>query len=99
MIITTLGSQYWPVTVAGRILCLFLALYAFTVFGYIAAVLASHFVGRDAAANPSEPSMKAMDDLRREIAALREARSNRRQPEPPPEGGMDSQTASGSDAP
>ena len=72
MIITTLGSQYWPVTVAGRILCLFLALYAFTVFGYIAAVLASYFVGRDVTTKPNDPNMKAMEDLRREIAALRE---------------------------
>ncbi|MGE5294093.1 MAG: hypothetical protein ACM3VT_04640 [Solirubrobacterales bacterium] len=72
MIVTTLGSQHWPVTVAGRILCLFLALYAFTVFGYITAVLASHFVGKDTAAKSSEPSGKAIDDLRKEIAALRE---------------------------
>lgn len=85
MIITTLGSEYWPATTAGRILCLFLALYAFTVFGYITAVLASHFVGRDTVARPREPSRKAMDDLRREIAALREeARSNRNKPAPPP---------------
>jgi len=71
MIVTTLGSQYWPTTGAGRILCLFLALYAFTVFGYITAVLASHFVGRDATAKPSESTSQALDDLRREIAALR----------------------------
>ena len=87
MIITTLGSQYWPVTVAGRILCLFLALYAFAVFGYITAVLASHFVGRDAGTKPSQPSMKAMDDLRKEIAALREdVRSGGHQSAPPASG-------------
>jgi voltage-gated potassium channel len=88
MIITTLGSQYWPVTIAGRILCLFLALYSFTVFGYITAVLASHFVGRDALTKPSEPSMKAMENLRKEIAALREeTRSAGRHSTPPPEQG------------
>jgi voltage-gated potassium channel len=79
MIITTLGSQYWPVTVAGRILCLFLALYAFTVFGYIAAVLASHFVGKDTAAKSREPGEQAIDDLRKEIAALREETRSARQ--------------------
>jgi len=83
MIITTLGSQYWPVTVAGRILCLFLAIYAFTVFGYIAAVLASHFVGKDAAAKPGEPGQKAIDDLRKEIAALREETRSERLPSAP----------------
>ncbi len=29
-----LGSEYWPQTVEGRVLCLLLAFYAFGVFGY-----------------------------------------------------------------
>ena len=29
MIMTTMGSEYWPQTVEGRVLCVFLALYAF----------------------------------------------------------------------
>lgn len=85
MIITTLGSQYWPVTTAGRILCLFLALYAFAVFGYITAVLASHFVGRDASIRPGQPSPKAIRDLRREIAALRETLQSNAGPVSPPQ--------------
>ncbi|TKK65673.1 two pore domain potassium channel family protein [Ilyomonas limi] len=48
MLITSLGSQYWPVTAEGQALCLLLALYGFCVFGYITATLASFFVGRDA---------------------------------------------------
>jgi voltage-gated potassium channel len=48
MILTTMGSDYWPVTAEGRILTLLLSLYAFTVFGYITATLASHFVSQDA---------------------------------------------------
>jgi len=28
MIMTTMGSQYWPQTIEGRMLCVFLALYA-----------------------------------------------------------------------
>lgn len=48
MIMTTMGSEYWPQTPAGRLLCLFLALYAFAVFGYVTAALASFFIGRDA---------------------------------------------------
>jgi voltage-gated potassium channel len=46
MIVTTMGSEYWPKTPEGRILCLFLALYAFAVFGYITASLASFLVGK-----------------------------------------------------
>lgn len=44
MIMTTMGSQYWPVTVEGRILCWLLALYAFSFFGYITATIASYFI-------------------------------------------------------
>jgi voltage-gated potassium channel len=48
MLLSTMGSAYWPVTAEGRILCLLLAVYAFAVFGYITAAFASFFVGRDA---------------------------------------------------
>ena len=44
MIMTTMGSQYWPVTVEGRTLGFLLALYAFIFFGYIAANIASNFI-------------------------------------------------------
>jgi voltage-gated potassium channel len=47
MILTTMGSQYWPQTVEGRVLCVFLALYAFAVFGYVTATLATLLIGRD----------------------------------------------------
>ncbi|MBE0537811.1 MAG: ion transporter [Phycisphaerae bacterium] len=49
MIVTTLGSQHWPITVEGKILCLLLATYAITVLGYVAASLASYFIGKDVA--------------------------------------------------
>lgn len=48
MVMTTMGSQYWPQTVEGRLLCVLLALYAFGVFGYVTAALATIFFGRDA---------------------------------------------------
>lgn len=48
MILTSMGSEYWPRTGAGRALCLLLSTYGFAVFGYITAALASYFVGRDA---------------------------------------------------
>ena len=47
MIMTTLGSDYWPKTIGGRILCWFMAIYSFTFFGYITATLASHFIELD----------------------------------------------------
>ena len=56
MLVTTVGSEYWPKTPEGRILCVLLAIYAVTVFGYLAASLASFFVERDAAARRSMSS-------------------------------------------
>ena len=49
MVMTTMGSDYFPQTAEGRILCLVLAVYAFAVFGYVTATIATFFVGRDAA--------------------------------------------------
>ncbi len=72
MMMTTMGSEYWPYTAEGRMLCLLLALYAFAVFGYTTASLATFFVGRDAEDDSGEvPSARALEQLRAEIAALR----------------------------
>lgn len=51
MLLTTLGSQYWPVTPEGRLLALLLAFYALGVLGYFTAALASFFIGRDTEAS------------------------------------------------
>ncbi|HQG32332.1 MAG TPA: ion channel [Deltaproteobacteria bacterium] len=48
MIMTTMGSDYWPRTGEGRVLCFLLALYAFSIFGYFTAFIASILVGRGA---------------------------------------------------
>ena len=48
MLLVTMGSELWPRTPEGRILCFLLALYGFSVFGYVTASFASFFVGRDA---------------------------------------------------
>jgi voltage-gated potassium channel len=47
MLLTTMGSDYWPRTGEGRLLCLLLSIYAFAVFGYVTAAIAAFFVGRD----------------------------------------------------
>lgn len=72
MILTTMGSAYWPQTAEGRVLCILLALYAFAVFGYVTASLASFFVGRDADNEAAEVAgAKAVAELRHEIISLR----------------------------
>lgn len=73
MILTTMGSQYWPQTVEGRVLCVFLALYAFAVFGYVTATLATFFIGRDAENDEAElAGTRQLAALREEMIALRE---------------------------
>jgi voltage-gated potassium channel len=73
MVLTTMGSQYWPQTVEGRVLCVFLALYAFAIFGYVTATLATFFVGRDAANEEAElAGAKELAALREEMIALRD---------------------------
>ena len=71
MIMTTMGSEYWPRTGEGRVLCVLLALYAFGVFGYVTAALATYFVGRDAEDREGEIAGAAdVGALRAEVAAL-----------------------------
>ena len=62
MTMTTMGSDYFPRTLEGRVLGWLLALYAFTVFGYITATIASLFIARDAATAASgTPSLHEAD--------------------------------------
>ena len=72
MIMTTMGSQYWPQTLEGRVLCVVLALYAFGVFGYVTATLATFFVGRDAeSAEAGVAGAQSIRALQAEVAGLR----------------------------
>lgn len=73
MIMATMGSEYWPQTVEGRILGWLLALYAFAIFGYITATIASYFVGQDTAAAHGEDLTAGNEvaALRADIHALR----------------------------
>lgn len=72
MMITTIGSEFFPRTAEGRVLCFFLALYGFAVFGYVTATLATYFVGRDAENSVSEiAGTRDIGTLRQEIMLLR----------------------------
>lgn len=65
MLVSTSGSDYWPKTLEGRILCFLIALYAFAIFGYVTATLASLLVGHD------RTKLEKANEQTREIAALR----------------------------
>lgn len=74
MVMTTLGSDYFPKTAEGRILGWLLALYAFAVFGLITGTIASWLIGRRQASVESEASALAREvaELRSQVAALAE---------------------------
>ncbi|HEY8562423.1 MAG TPA: ion transporter [Pyrinomonadaceae bacterium] len=72
MMLTTIGSDYFPRTAEGRVLCFVLALYAFAAFGYITATLATFFVGRETKERAAEtPDAQKLNELQSEIRALR----------------------------
>jgi voltage-gated potassium channel len=72
MMMTTMGSEVWPQTGEGRVLCLFLAVYAFAVFGYTTAAIATFFVGRDAESSKGEVAGTAdVRAIRDELQSLR----------------------------
>jgi voltage-gated potassium channel len=72
MLVTTIGSEFWPRTTEGRLLTFLVSLYGLAVLGYITATLASFFVGRDAQ-EQSGPLAGSRDVARltREIRQLR----------------------------
>lgn len=72
MLVNTVGTEYWPQTVEGRILCYLLSLYGFAVLGYITANIASFFIGKDAVENRNNASSKKILELKKEIEVLKD---------------------------
>lgn len=72
MMMTTMGADFWPVTSEGRVLAVLLALYAFAMFGYVTATLATYFVGQEAESRETEiASATSIQALHAEVSALR----------------------------
>jgi voltage-gated potassium channel len=67
MTMTTMGADYFPKTGEGRLLGWLLAVYAFAIFGYITATIASYFLGPAKRGGPPAE----MAALRAEVAGLR----------------------------
>ena len=74
MRIITAGNEYWPVTPEGRGLGFLLALFGYTIFGYVTATLATFFIGRDAEEkNTPVAGTSDIQKLQQQIAALTRA--------------------------
>ncbi len=65
MMVTTMGTGQWPQSPEGQTLALLISIYAFTVFGYATATLATFFIGQEAESEEFEVSGKD------EVAALK----------------------------
>lgn len=75
MTLTTMGTDYFPVTSEGRFLCLLIAVYGFAIFGYVTAAVATFFVGREAKKsneNEAENTRQAIEALSEQIKILNE---------------------------
>jgi voltage-gated potassium channel len=81
MLITTMGSEFWPKTAEGRLLTLLLSLYGFAVFGYITASFATFFIGQEASDQDGDVAGAGdLAALRNEIALLRAEMRGGREP-------------------
>ncbi len=77
MRVITAGSEHYPSTPEGRGLAFMIAIYGYTIFGYVTAILASFFIGRDAEEkNTPLAGAKDVAELKNEIAALKNAINN-----------------------
>lgn len=84
MLVTTIGSEFWPQTTEGRILAFLLSLYSLGILGYVTATLASFFVGRDAEEAKGPVAGNAeMRRLLKEVRSLRLELAARSAPEQP----------------
>ncbi len=73
MMITTMGTDFWPQTSEGRILCLGLAIYAFAIFGYITATVASFLIEKDKKYKDDYHAiLLLLDDIKKELKLLKE---------------------------
>lgn len=72
MMITTMGSDFWPQTAEGRILCLGLAIYAFAIFGYITATVASFLIEKDKTdTGENQKLLDVLEEIKMEIKSLK----------------------------
>ena len=70
-LVTTVGSELYPVTIGGRVLGFLLMLYAIGIFSYFIGAIASVLVESDARRTPETERKNGVSLSRRELDALR----------------------------
>jgi len=71
MRVITAGNEFNPVTPEGRGLAFLIAVFGYTIFGYVTATFATYFIGRDAEEKDAPVAgAKDVEELRRTILTL-----------------------------
>ena len=74
MRVITAGNEYNPLTPEGRGLAFLIAVFGYTIFGYVTATFATFFIGRDAEEhNTPIVGAKDISELQQEIMALKKS--------------------------
>lgn len=78
MRVITAGNEFNPVTPEGRGLGFLIAVFGYSIFGYVTATFASYFIGRDAEEKDAPVAgSKEIEELKTEVIALRKVIENK----------------------
>jgi voltage-gated potassium channel len=71
MRVITAGNEFFPVTPEGRTLGFVIAVFGYTIFGYMTATFATYFIGRDAEEKTAPVAgKKDIDELKKIVSEL-----------------------------
>ncbi|MCY7290685.1 MAG: hypothetical protein LH615_00735, partial [Ferruginibacter sp.] len=71
MRVITAGNEFHPITHEGRGLAFLIALFGYSIFGYVTATFATFFIGRDAEEKDAPlAGAKDVEELKAEIKKL-----------------------------
>ncbi len=79
MRVITAGNEFHPITPEGRGLAFLIAVFGYSIFGYVTATFATYFIGRDAEEKDAPiAGAKEIEELKSEIMALRHLIENKK---------------------
>ncbi|MFO7669744.1 MAG: ion transporter [Bacteroidales bacterium] len=79
MRVITASNEFNPMTPEGRVLGFLIAVFGYSIFGYVTATFATYFIGRDAEDKDAPiAGSKEIEELKSEVIALRKAIENQK---------------------
>lgn len=79
MRVITSGNEFNPITPEGRSLAFLIAIFGYSIFGYVTATFATYFIGRDAEEKDAPiAGSKEIEELKSEIIELRKIMENKK---------------------